>query len=83
VGVLWWGIFTALTTAVSSKIAFAFVYLVACAFSSEPEKPQFSRRHQFRVAMDSHAGTGIAWLIFAGVGRRAGVTQSLSLTSMV
>src|SRR3989442_3614333 len=32
VGVLWWGIFTALTTVVSAKIAFAIFYLAAMRF---------------------------------------------------
>jgi len=76
VGVLWWGIFTALTTAVSSKIAFAFFYLGAVRFLlGAGEAVMFPASNQFVSRWIPTQERGIAnGIIFAGVGVGAGVT---------
>ncbi len=78
-GVLWWGVFTALTAAVSSKIAFAVLYFAAVRFllgAGEaiiyPASNQFVSK--WIPSMERGAANG---LIFAGVGVGAGVTPTL------
>src|SRR6266850_1831219 len=72
VGVLWWGIFTALTTAVSAKIAFAVFYIAAMRFllgAGEavmfPASNHFVSRWSFWASalLGLIAGTG--WYFFA------------------
>jgi len=79
VGVLWWGIFTALTTAVSAKIAFAIFYLAAMRFLlGAGEAVMFPASNQFVSRWIPTQERGIAnGIIFAGVGVGAGVTPSL------
>jgi ACS family glucarate transporter-like MFS transporter len=85
VGVLWWGIFTALTTAVSSKIAFAFFYLMAVRFFlGAGEAVMFPASNQFVSRWIPTQERGIAnGIIFAGVGVGAGVTPVLITYIMV
>jgi len=79
VGVLWWGIFTALTTAVSAKIAFALFYLAAMRFLlGAGEAVMFPASNQFVSRWIPTQERGIAnGIIFAGVGVGAGVTPGL------
>src|SRR5437667_11450834 len=79
VGVLWWGIFTALTTAVSSKIAFAIFYLAAMRFLlGAGEAVMFPASNQFVSRWIPTHERGIAnGIIFAGVGVGAGATPGL------
>jgi len=79
VGVLWWGIFTALTTAVSAKIAFAIFYLAAMRFLlGAGEAVMFPASNQFVSRWIPTQERGIAnGIIFAGVGVGAGVTPGL------
>jgi len=85
VGVLWWGIFTALTTAVSSKIAFAIFYLAAMRFLlGAGEAVMFPASNQFVSRWIPTQERGIAnGVIFAGVGVGAGVTPGLISYIMV
>src|SRR6195256_1005366 len=85
VGVLWWGIFTALTTAVSSKIAFAFFYLVAVRFFlGAGEAVMFPASNQFVSRWIPTQERGIAnGIIFAGVGVGAGATPGLITYIMI
>jgi len=78
-GVLWWGIFTALTTAVSAKITFAFFYLVAVRFLlGAGEAVMFPASNQFVSRWIPTQERGVAnGIIFAGVGVGAGVTPGL------
>jgi ACS family glucarate transporter-like MFS transporter len=79
VGVLWWGIFTALTTAVSAKIAFAIFYLAAVRFLlGAGEAVMYPASNQFVSRWIPTQERGIAnGIIFAGVGVGAGVTPGL------
>ncbi len=85
VGVLWWGIFTALTTAVSAKIAFAIFYLAAMRFLlGAGEAVMFPASNQFVSRWIPTQERGIAnGVIFAGVGVGAGVTPGLISYIMV
>jgi len=79
VGVLWWVIFTALTTAVCAKIAFALFYLAAMRFLlGAGEAVMFPASNQFVSRWIPTQERGIAnGIIFAGVGVGAGVTPGL------
>jgi ACS family glucarate transporter-like MFS transporter len=84
-GVLWWGIFTALATAVSVKITFAFLYLAAVRFLlGAGEAVMFPASNQFvsRWIPTQERGTANG-IIFAGVGVGAGVTPGLISYIMV
>lgn len=85
VGVLWWGIFTALTTAFSPKIAFAIFYLAAMRFLlGAGEAVMFPASNQFVSRWIPTQERGIAnGVIFAGVGVGAGVTPGLISYIMV
>ena len=85
VGVLWWGIFTALTTAVSAKIAFAVFYLAAMRFLlGAGEAVMFPASNQFVSRWIPTQERGIAnGIIFAGVGVGAGATPGLITYIMV
>lgn len=84
-GVLWWGIFTALTTAISPKIAFAMLYLAAVRFLlGAGEAVMFPASNQFVSRWIPTQERGIAnGIIFAGVGVGAGVTPGLISYIMV
>jgi ACS family glucarate transporter-like MFS transporter len=84
-GVLWWGIFTVLTTAVSAKIAFAALYLAAVRFLlGAGEAIMFPASNQFVSRWIPTEERGIAnGLIFAGVGVGAGATPALVAYIMV
>ena len=84
-GVLWWGIFTALTTAVSAKIAFALFYLAGVRFLlGAGEAVMFPASNQFVSRWIPTQERGIAnGVIFAGVGVGAGVTPGLISYIMV
>jgi ACS family glucarate transporter-like MFS transporter len=84
-GVLWWGIFTALTTAVSPKIAFAVLGLAAVRFLlGAGEAVMFPASNQFVSRWIPSQERGIAnGVIFAGVGVGAGVTPGLITYIMV
>src|SRR5262249_14679969 len=76
VGVLWWGIFTALTAAVSSSIALAVLSLAAARFLlGAGEAVMFPASNQFVSRWIPSQERGVAnGVIFAGVGVGAGVT---------
>ncbi|HET8925721.1 MAG TPA: MFS transporter [Candidatus Acidoferrum sp.] len=78
-GVLWWGIFTALTTAASPKIAFAVSFLAAVRFFlGAGEAVMFPASNQFVSRWIPSQERGAAnGVIFAGVGVGAGVTPGL------
>jgi MFS transporter, ACS family, glucarate transporter len=78
-GVLWWGMFTALTTAVSPKITFAVFYLAAVRFLlGAGEAVMFPASNQFVSRWIPTKERGLAnGIIFAGVGVGAGVTPGL------
>lgn len=84
-GVLWWGIFTALTAAVSTKIAFAVLFLAAVRFLlGTGEAIVYPASNQFVSLWIPSSERGIAnGLIFAGVGMGAGVTPALITYVMV
>jgi ACS family glucarate transporter-like MFS transporter len=84
-GVLWWGIFTALATAVSAKIAFAIFYLAAMRFLlGAGEAVMFPASNQFVSRWIPTQERGIAnGVIFAGVGVGAGATPGLITYIMV
>jgi len=84
-GVLWWGIFTALTAVVSSKIAFAVLLFAAVRFLlGAGEAIIYPASNQFVSRWIPSAERGIAnGLIFAGVGVGAGVTPILITHVMV
>jgi len=84
-GVLWWGIFTALTAAVSTKIAFAVLFLAAVRFLlGAGEAVVYPASNQFVSRWIPSSERGIAnGLIFAGVGMGAGVTPALITYVMV
>jgi ACS family glucarate transporter-like MFS transporter len=78
-GVLWWGIFTAMTAAVSTRIAFAVVLFAAVRFLlGAGEAIIYPASNQFVSRWIPSPERGIAnGLIFAGVGFGAGVTPVL------
>jgi ACS family glucarate transporter-like MFS transporter len=78
-GVLWWGIFTALTAAVSTKIVFAVLFFAAVRFLlGAGEAIIYPASNQFVSRWIPSPERGIAnGLIFAGVGVGAGVTPTL------
>jgi ACS family glucarate transporter-like MFS transporter len=78
-GVLWWGIFTALTAVVSTKNAFAVLLFAAVRFLlGAGEAIIYPASNQFVSRWIPSAERGIAnGLIFAGVGVGAGVTPIL------
>ena len=84
-GVLWWGIFTALTAVVSTKIAFAVLLFAAVRFLlGAGEAIIYPASNQFVSRWIPSAELGIAnGLIFAGVGVGAGVTPILITHVMV
>ncbi len=84
-GVLWWGIFTALTAAVSAKIAFAVLFFAAVRFLlGAGEAIIYPASNQFVSRWIPSPERGIAnGLIFAGVGVGAGVTPMLITYIMV
>ncbi len=85
VGVLWWGLFTALTTVVSAKIAFALFCLAAMRFLlGAGEAVMFPASNQFVSRWIPTQERGVAnGIIFAGVGVGAGVTPGLITYIMV
>ncbi len=84
-GVLWWGIFTALTAVVSAKIAFAVLLFAAVRFLlGAGEAIIYPASNQFVSRWIPSAERGIAnGLIFAGVGVGAGATPILITHVMV
>ena len=84
-GVLWWGIFTAMTTAVSARIAFAVFFFAAVRFLlGAGEAIIYPSSNQFVSRWIPSPERGIAnGLIFAGVGVGAGVTPVLITYVMV
>ena len=84
-GVLWWGIFTALTALVPTKIAFAVLLFAAVRFLlGAGEAIIYPASNQFVSRWIPSAERGIAnGLIFAGVGVGAGVTPILITHVMV
>jgi ACS family glucarate transporter-like MFS transporter len=83
--VLWWGIFTALTAAVSAKLAFAVVIFVGVRFLlGVGEAVIFPASNQFVSRWIPSQERGIAnGVIFAGVGAGAGVTPMLITYIMI
>jgi ACS family glucarate transporter-like MFS transporter len=79
VGVLWWGIFTALTATVSAKITFAIFCLATVRFLlGAGEAVMFPASNQFVSRWIPTQERGIAnGIIFAGVGVGAGATPGL------
>ncbi len=84
-GVLWWGFFTALTAAVSTRIAFAVLMFAAVRFFlGAGEAIIYPASNQFVSRWIPSPERGIAnGLIFAGVGVGAGVTPILITYIMV
>jgi MFS transporter, ACS family, glucarate transporter len=84
-GVLWWGIFTALTAAVSTRIAFASLFLAAVRFLlGAGEAVVYPASNQFVSRWIPSSERGIAnGVIFAGVGMGAGVTPALITYVMI
>jgi len=84
-GVLWWGIFTALTAVVSTKIVFAVLLFAAVRFLlGAGEAIIYPASNQFVSRWIPSAERGIAnGLIFAGVGVGAGATPILITHVMV
>jgi ACS family glucarate transporter-like MFS transporter len=78
-GVLWWGIFTAITAAVSSRIASAVLIFAAVRFLlGAGEAVIYPASNQFVSRWIPVQERGIAnGLIFSGVGVGAGVTPTL------
>jgi ACS family glucarate transporter-like MFS transporter len=78
-GVLWWGVFTALTAMVSSKMAFAVFYFAAVRFLlGAGEAIIYPASNQFVSKWIPSQERGAAnGMIFAGVGIGAGVTPTL------
>jgi ACS family glucarate transporter-like MFS transporter len=79
VGVLWWGVFTALTAAISSKAAGALIFFVAIRFLlGAGEAVIYPASNQFVARWIPTGERGVAnGVIFAGVGVGAGVTPPL------
>ena len=84
-GVLWWGIFTALTAAVSAKIAFALLLFAAVRFLlGAGEAIIYPASNQFVSRWIPSQERGIAnGFIFSGVGFGAGVTPVLITYVMI
>ena len=84
-GVLWWGIFTALTAAISTKIAFAvLVFAVVRFLLGAGEAIIYPASNQFVSRWIPSQERGIAnGVIFAGVGFGAGVTPILITYIMI
>lgn len=84
-GVLWWGIFTALTAAVSAKIAFALLIFAAVRFFlGAGEAIIYPASNQFVSRWIPSQERGIAnGFIFSGVGAGAGVTPVLITYLMI
>lgn len=84
-GVLWWGIFTALTAAVSPNLVGAvFVFMVVRFFLGAGEAIIFPASNQFISRWIPTEERGIAnGLIFAGVGAGAGSAPALVTYIMV
>lgn len=84
-GVLWWGVFTALTAAVSSKIAFALVFFMAMRFLlGAGEAVIYPASNQFVSRWIPSQERGVAnGVIFSGVGIGAGVTPVLITSIML
>jgi MFS transporter, ACS family, glucarate transporter len=76
VGVLWWGVFTALTAMVSPKLTYALLIFVSVRFLlGAGEAVIFPASNQFLSRWIPSQEQGIAnGLVFAGVGAGAGVT---------
>src|SRR5438477_2637204 len=75
-GVLWWGVFTALTAAVSAKLSYAMLLLIAIRFGlGIGEAVVYPAANQFvaRWIPQRERGRANGW-IFAGVGAGAGLT---------
>jgi ACS family glucarate transporter-like MFS transporter len=75
-GVLWWGVFTALTAMVSPKLTYALLIFVSVRFLlGAGEAVIFPASNQFLSRWIPSQEQGIAnGLVFAGVGAGAGVT---------
>jgi MFS transporter, ACS family, glucarate transporter len=84
-GVLWWGIFTALTAAISAKFVFAVLFFAGVRFFlGAGEAIIYPASNQFVSRWIPSSERGIAnGLIFAGVGVGAGVTPMLITYVMV
>ena len=84
-GVLWWGVFTALTAAVSAKIAFAVLFFAAVRFLlGAGEAIIYPASNQFVSRWIPSQERGIAnGFIFSGVGFGAGVTPVLITYVMI
>jgi ACS family glucarate transporter-like MFS transporter len=78
-GVVWWGIFTALTTVVPTGIRFALIWFVAARFLlGAGEAVMFPASNQFVSRWVPKHERGLAnGLIFAGVGIGAGLSPPL------
>jgi ACS family glucarate transporter-like MFS transporter len=79
VGVLWWGIFTALTAAISSRAAGALVFFITVRFLlGAGEAIIYPASNQFVARWIPAGERGVAnGVIFAGVGVGAGVTPPI------
>ena len=78
-GVIWWGIFTALTAAMPTRISFALVLFIGVRFLlGAGEAIMYPATNQFtsRWIPTEERGMANGW-IFAGVGAGAGVTPPL------
>lgn len=78
-GVIWWGIFTALTVSVPSGVAHALLLLIAVRFLlGAGEAVMYPAANQFvaRWIPDKERGIANGW-IFAGVGAGAGLSPPL------
>ncbi len=84
-GVVWWGIFTTLTAALSTKIIFAVLFFAAVRFLlGAGEAIIYPASNQFVSRWIPSPERGIAnGLIFAGVGAGAGVTPMLITYVMI
>lgn len=84
-GVLWWGVFTALTAMVSPKLTYPLVVFVCVRFLlGAGEAVIFPASNQFLSRWIPSQEQGIAnGLVFAGVGAGAGVTPALIAYVMV
>jgi ACS family glucarate transporter-like MFS transporter len=84
-GVLWWGVFTTLTAAVSAKIAFALLFFVTVRFLlGAGEAIIYPASNQFVSRWIPSQERGIAnGLIFAGVGIGAVFTTILITSIMI
>ena len=78
-GVLWWGLFTALTAVVPEKTRMAMVWLISTRFLlGAGEAVMFPASNQFISRWIPHQERGLAnGLIFAGVGAGAGLSPPL------